>query len=1192
MKQNTKKLIAFKIFVVVFMVLSLITAADLPFHPNIKINYNLEPTSEEEITIAIHGPHLVGGWHYALDDHTGSSTLALCAVAYSHDSGATWHNSILTLPSGFSDSCDPAVCCNQDGVFYYAQLGLNFDVSDETGVFVSRSNDFGVNWTTPVDVTSGSIPTGADGAVFRLVDKEWIAAEGDNVFVSFGDLKTLLGIFPIEGNIRFARSTDRGNTFGTVLTLNSSGICNLSMPACDDSGNVYVFWRNFSDDKFYMAHSSDHGASFGAQQQVVSFADPSEEPGFRVMAMPIVEVNPTNGHIYLVWVDGSTPGDPANIMFIYSIDQGANWSTPMVVNNDAAGKGQWFPWIDVDAGGTVHVVWYDERNNTGALGENLDLYYATFNDGDGSFGANVRVTDTCFEVVFPHEADIVKDFIGDYIGVAYGTRPHPAWMDSRSGNQDVFSTGYTETLPVRVQAVQVLDVSGSMGWESSVPGISKISAVKEDAGIFLDLLRDGSGGAPQDEMGMVQYSGSVIDFTAPGLPTVEYIPLTAIEDTTFRPNAHSYIDNMTDHSSTSIARGLQKAQDEFDASGAADAAHMVLLLSDGHETSGPYVDENLINDLLGRSIRCFTLGYGTDPYIDEPLLSDIALKTGGDYHYVDSDGPLEVRKQYIGALTSILDAFIVADPIEEIGGGDEAKYYDAHVVEPDNVVTFILNWEHPQVNLLNLTLITPGEREINPEAASADPAIEFKSGSTYQFYRLRFPLSGQMAKEKIGLWHLVVNPGSLAAGKTERFATSTTVDSNLRLDVSFDKDKYATGDRITLRARLSQDGQPITANQVDKISALSNVPLTGLGNFLSKNKLTPAEAKKMQDYLRKDADLDPKAAKLKVLLERDWPAKQFPRADRTLPLFDDGMHNDGAANDGIFANWFTTTETPGSYTFEVQAELYSLGKHFTTRQKTVSLYDKVNIDGEESMVDITPVTLPDPIQGKTGYKVDIVPKDRFGNYLGPGFSHLIKLNSTMGDFHPLVDNNDGSYSALLAVADKRRARITVNVDGIRFKTQPVASPQEGPPESRPLFSLHLGAALPLGTFANNYKAGFNLVADFEHPLTANFSLRALLGYNQFRAKITGAADTSIFNLNANLRYCGAGGTISFFAEAGPGFYILEHSPDKFGLNLGWGVWYGLTPKIGLEFAAHYHSIFTNPDRTQFLHLAGGVTIRL
>jgi hypothetical protein len=158
-------------------------------------------------------------------------------------------------------------------------------------------------------------------------------------------------------------------------------------------------------------------------------------------------------------------------------------------------------------------------------------------------------------------------------------------------------------------------------------------------------------------------------------------------------------------------------------------------------------------------------------------------------------------------------------------------------------------------------------------------------------------------------------------------------------------------------------------------------------------------------------------------------------------------------------------------------------------------------------------------------------------------------------------------------------------------TPPKTSTVEPHEKKRPLFSIHTGTAVPMGDFADLYKAGINILVDIEYPLKKRFSMRTLLGYNQFKSKLAGFDDTSIFNINLNLKYSTPGKPLTFFAEAGPGYYIIKDADNKMGVNVGCGFNFRLSQQIRLEFAAHHNTIFTSDKNTYFLHLAGGFIIR-
>lgn len=143
-------------------------------------------------------------------------------------------------------------------------------------LLVSRSDDDGKTFSTPVPVT---------------VEPEDIAADGENrpklAVASDGTLLlTWIQSLPQKyaGNVRFSRSLDGGRTFSRPITLNDDGRVTshrFDALAIDGQGRVVVAWldgrdrdaakeRNeaFTGVSLYTAHSSDNGASFGANRRL------------------------------------------------------------------------------------------------------------------------------------------------------------------------------------------------------------------------------------------------------------------------------------------------------------------------------------------------------------------------------------------------------------------------------------------------------------------------------------------------------------------------------------------------------------------------------------------------------------------------------------------------------------------------------------------------------------------------------------------------------------------------------------------------------------------------------------------------------------------------------------------------------------------------------------------------------------
>jgi len=133
-----------------------------------------------------------------------------------------------------------------------------------------------------------------------------------------------------------------------------------------------------------------------------------------------------------------------------STDGGASWSTPLRVNNDAAGKQQFFTWMDIDQKtGYLYFVFYDRR---AYAGNETDVYMARSVDGGTTF-QNFKIS----EAPFVPSANV---FFGDYnnLSVQNGI-VRPIWTRMDSGKLSVWTA--------------LVDTSGISGVVTSIPGVTE-----------------------------------------------------------------------------------------------------------------------------------------------------------------------------------------------------------------------------------------------------------------------------------------------------------------------------------------------------------------------------------------------------------------------------------------------------------------------------------------------------------------------------------------------------------------------------------------------------------------------------------------------------------------------------------------------------------------------------------------------
>jgi hypothetical protein len=276
-------------------------------------------------------------WHMAADSKgnivlgwvnwpSGSS----CGWSTSNDGGGTWGRAV-TAAKGVGD---PVVAVDADGNFY--RICLNY---------VEKSSDGGKTWV-------------AKGMQVPQTDYPWAAADAGTLWLLAHSSGTDLRI-----------STDDGATWSAARRL-SAGWPNCIVYA---GGALYVL-AGSAGETAILSKSTDRGATW--QTKTV----PNVKPGSRAQCV----VDLARRHFYAISAGGYA-GVRAVTLF-HSPDLGETWLDPVEVN-DAGGKKNDKASLAVDAAGTVHVGWMDQRNGY------WQAWYARSMDSGKSFTREVLVSD-------------------------------------------------------------------------------------------------------------------------------------------------------------------------------------------------------------------------------------------------------------------------------------------------------------------------------------------------------------------------------------------------------------------------------------------------------------------------------------------------------------------------------------------------------------------------------------------------------------------------------------------------------------------------------------------------------------------------------------------------------------------------------------------------------------------------------
>jgi hypothetical protein len=355
---------------------------------------------------------------------------------YSSDGGLTWAGGVLSSTHGVWG--DPVVIADTAGDFYFFHLSVPDWSHWLDRIVCQKSVNGGQTWS------NGSF-MGLNGT--KNQDKEWAVVDPVNnaIYACWTQFDDYGSSSPGDSStILFSRSIDNGVTWSAATRINQhAGDCidqdntvEGAVPAVGPNGEIYTSWTGPSGLVF--TKSTDGGITWPETNQVLGdipggwdFAVPGI---YRANGLPVtccdLSNGPYRGTIYINWSDQRNGENDTDIWIIKSTDGGATWSVPKRVNDDPAGRQQFFTWMTVDKfSGYVYTVFYDRRNYTNNL---TDVYMAVSKDGGDTFD-NFKVSETPFN---PNSGI----FFGDYTNIAtHDSTVRPIWTRLHNGSMSVMT---------------------------------------------------------------------------------------------------------------------------------------------------------------------------------------------------------------------------------------------------------------------------------------------------------------------------------------------------------------------------------------------------------------------------------------------------------------------------------------------------------------------------------------------------------------------------------------------------------------------------------------------------------------------------------------------------------------------------------------------------------------------------------
>ena len=482
----------------------------------------------------------------------------------------------------------------------------------------------------------------------------------------------------------------------------------------------------------------------------------------------------------------------------------------------------------------------------------------------------------------------------------------PAWQ-GRSGpalpGQERFAGNAATPAAMQGERGDSVDVVLLLDCSMSMTDDDKIANAKLAASTFVGLMQLG------DAVGVVSFNQkSKTEF-----------PLMQIVSEETRDIALFAINAIRVSGYTSIGSGIRQGQYELKRAYPRHRRAM-LLLSDGKENVPPYVADVLPE--IPEETNIFVIGLGKD--VEGELLNHIAAATGGTYHFIPS--PQALQFLYVFLQGKISGKQLVATFADTISAGE----VQPHVVEIDSLTSLATFSVTFQKGDLDLQLVSPGGTRITPHSVDSAPDISYTEGAMFDLYTIVSP--------EAGAWSLHVSGVEVVA--PEPYTVTVQAISDLEADLFLDENEYEAGRPILISTHLQENGQPILGAAVAAEMAFWGEGATPGARFEGESP-SPVEQPMPRG---RDSSL-PAPAKYAAA---EWAATSAS----SMPLFDDGNHDDGRADDGIYANYCRNTVNAGHYTFRVFASGYAPSGGAFSRETMRTTY--VTASSAPAVVSISP----------------------------------------------------------------------------------------------------------------------------------------------------------------------------------------------------------------------------------------------
>ncbi|HEV7485143.1 MAG TPA: vWA domain-containing protein [Thermoanaerobaculia bacterium] len=567
----------------------------------------------------------------------------------------------------------------------------------------------------------------------------------------------------------------------------------------------------------------------------------------------------------------------------------------------------------------------------------------------------------------------------------------------------------------------VLDKSGSMNDlpPGAQAGPKKIDILKTAVQNFIgqwELLDAPPGGGAEysgDRIGLVFFDSSAQPQTLVGADPPANFFLQ-------RGGASAWdaiitkVNSLVPGSSTSLGGGINEGMSQWKADPKNDLD--VVLITDGMQNTAPLIAPTgtgflglapvagLPQELRKRFVPIQTIAFGTPAQVDDTLMRNISLETSGiSYQAISVNTMFDIFGKTLVAILKGNTASMATGVIDTLTGTGPSAAVPFNVDRSPQRVLVSVQWPPPARQMLDLDVYPPG---------AIVPAIPTSAKKTPQASIKAFDMARGFS---MGAWSVRVKRDLKSADAVPYTLNVMFLEKHLDYQFSLDNLHAVTGDNLGIKVLIDWNGKPLTGLPAGAIRLRVLQQPDGMGNILHASKVKVPGGNTVTPTGDIQTPYDYKIAALgQPLID-----STTPKDVAVIPMAEQGK--------GIYSASFPGTSIPGTYAFEAILDWNIPATGHVSRQERLEEDVKPRADSHA-----TAITLTGDAFGV--WTLTVTPRDRFGNYFGPGYASLVQAAVRSGgklrSATPADQNQLGTYTFTIAGSPGVTPVVDVTVDGV------------------------------------------------------------------------------------------------------------------------------------------------------------------